>query len=122
MTINIIYSSLNNLEAPCSGNNLLGPRSITRVEGTKDILIPCQSYPPQLQATPFWKINGTIYYYSDVPPPFKASKSGRELLIPVLDSTLNGTSLQCFIPPSLTEDELIGSTVGVITVTENIQS
>ena len=63
-----------------------------------------------------------IYYYSDVPPLFEASKSGREITIPVVDSTLNGTSLQCFTPSSLIEDELIGSTVGVITVTENIHS
>ena len=113
----IINSSLN--KAPCSGNTFLGPRNITRAEGTEDINIPCQSYTSQV--TPFWKINDTIYYYSDVPPPFKASKTGREILIPVVDSTLNGTSLQCFIPSS-TGDELIGSTVGVITVIENIHS
>ena len=111
----IINTSLN--KAPCSGNNFLGPRNITRAEGTEDINIPCQSYPPQ--ATPFWKINGTIFYYSDVPPLFKVSKSGREILIPVVDSTLNGTSFQCFTPSS-TRNEIIGSTVGVITVTENI--
>ena len=106
-------------KASCSGNNFLGPRNITRAEGTEDIDIPCQSY--LSQATPFWKINSTIYYYSDVPPPFKASNSGRQILIPVLDSILNGTSFQCFIPSS-TRDELIGSTVGVITVTKIIHS
>ena len=108
-------------KASCSGNAFLGPRNVTRAEGTENIHIPCQSYPPQ--ATPFWKINGTIYYYSDVPPPFVVSKSGREITIPVVDSTLNGTSFQCFIPSS-TGDELIVSTVGVITVrlTENIHS
>ena len=110
----IINTSLN--KAPCSGNIFPGPRNITRTEGTEDIHIPCQSYPPQ--ATPFWKINDTIYYYSDVPPPFKASKSGREILIPVVDSTLNGTSFQCFTPTS-SGNEVVGSTVGVITVTEN---
>ena len=113
-----INSSLN-YKAPCSGNNFLGPKNIIRAEGTEDIHIPCQSYPPQ--ATPFWKINGTGYYYSNVPPPFKASKSGREIIIPVIDSTLNGTSLQCLTPTS-TGDELIGSTIGIITVTENIHS
>jgi hypothetical protein len=106
-------------KAPCSGNNFLGPRNISRTEGAEGEIIPCQSYPPQ--TTPFWKINGTIYYYSDVPPPFEASKSGREIIIPVVDLSLNGTSFQCFTPSS-TGDEVISSTVGVITVTENIHS
>ena len=61
-------------------------------------------------------INGTIYYYSDVPPPFVVSRSGKEIDIPVIDSTLNRISFQCFIPY---RDELISSSSGVITVTKN---
>ena len=49
-------------EALCSaGSNFPGPMNITRTEGSERELILCQSYP--IQATPFWKINGTIYYY-----------------------------------------------------------
>jgi hypothetical protein len=98
-------------KAPCSGNTF--PRNISRFEGTEGEIVLCWSY--TVQATPFWKINGTIYYYSDVPPPFKASKSGREIIIPVVESTLNGTFFQCFTPSS-SGDELISSSIGVLTV------
>ena len=91
-------------------------RNITRLEGTEDEIILCQSY--SVQATPFWKINNTIYYYSDVPPPFRASKNGRDIVTPIVDSTLNGTSFQCFIPSS-SGDDLISSSIGVLIVTEN---
>lgn len=94
----------------------MGPRNITRGEGTEDELILCHSFP--VQATSFWKISGIVYYYSDLPPPFVVSKSGRDIAIPVVDSTLNGTSFQCFVPSS-SGVELISSTVGVLTVTEN---
>ena len=100
----------------CSGSNFLGPENITRVEGSNRIIIRCQSYP--VQTTPFWKVNGTIYYYSDVPPPFEVSKSGRELKIPLVVLSLNGTSFQCFIPSS-SGDGLFSSSIGVLTVTDN---
>ena len=96
----------------------MGPRNISRTEGTQDTIIPCYHSYYSVQATPFWKIKGTVYYYSDVPPPFVVSKSGREIDIPVIDSTLNGTSFQCFASSS-SGDELVSSSVGVITVTEN---
>ena len=111
---NIVAMALS--EVICSaGSNFPGPRNITRTEGSERELILCQSYP--IQATPFWKINGTIYYYSDVPPPLVASRSGREIIIPVVELTLNGTSFQCFIPSS-SGDELSSST-GVLTVIAN---
>ena len=113
----IANNSLN--KVLCSGSNFLPrlvPKNTTRIEGSEEVPILCHSYP--VQATPFWKINGTIYYYSDVPPPFEASKSGREIIILLVDSTLNRTSFQCFIPSS-SGDELMSSSVGIITVTEN---
>ena len=97
-------------KALCSGNF---PRNVTRPEGSEGEIIPCQLYP--VQATPFWKINDSIYYYSDVPPPLEVSRSGRQIVIPVIDSTLNGTTFQCFTPSS-SGHELISSSIGVLTV------
>ena len=98
-------------------SGFMGPRNITRGEGSERELIPCLSYP--VQATPFWKINDTIYYYSDVPPPLKVSRSGREIIITTVDLSLNNTSFQCFIPSSSGND-LTSSSIGVLIVnTEN---
>ena len=110
--VDVIFSHI----ALCSGSEFLGPKNITRTEGSKQQIVPCQSYP--IQATPFWKINDTIYYYSDLPLPLTASKSGREIIIPTVDSTLSGTSFQCFTPSS-SGDELISSSIGVLTVIAN---
>ena len=93
-----------------------GPKNITRTSGTNNELMRCQTYP--VDATPFWKINGIIYYYSDVPPPFVSSKSGRDIEIPIVDLSLNGSSFQCFIPSSSGSD-LISSSIGVLTVLDN---
>ena len=93
-----------------------GPRNISQTEGATDVLIPCHFHPAY--ATPFWKINDKVYYFSDVPPPFIASSSGRDISIPLVDSSLNGTSFQCFVPSSSGND-LMGSSVGILTVTEN---
>ena len=106
-------ASLNHL---CSGSNFLGPENITRVEGSNQIIIRCQSYP--VLTTPFWKINGTIYYFSDVPPPFEVSKSGREIEIPLVTLSLNGAYFQCFIPSS-SGGGLFSSSTGVLMVTDN---
>lgn len=103
-------------KALCSGSNFSGPRDITRTEGDNQVVIPCQSH--RVQATPFWKINDTIYYYSDVPPPFIASRNGRDIIIPVVGSTLNGTSFQCFVPSS-SGYGLISSSTGLLTVITN---
>lgn len=100
--------------ALCSGSNFVGPRNITRGEGTGDVTIPCQLH--ALDATPFWKINSTIYYYSDMPPPFEVSTSGREVGITAVDLSLNGTSFQCFIP---SVNGLITSSIGILTVIDN---
>ena len=99
-------------KASCAGRNF-GPRNITRSEGTNDVTVSCQSYP--LQATPFWKINNTTYYFSDVPLPFVASQSGRSINIPTIDLSLNGTFFQCFIPSSSGND-LISSSIGVLLI------
>ena len=98
-------------KASCAGRNF-GPRNITRTEGSNDVTIPCHSS----QATPFWKIKHITYYFSDVPPPFMASQSGRSITIPIIDLSLNGTSFQCFAPSS-GDDLLISSSIGVLTVT-----
>ena len=113
---NVMFLSLN--KALCSGSKNLLPRNITRTEGTEREIIPCQTYP--IQATPFWKINGTIYYYSDVPPLFVASRSGREIIIPIVEFTLSGTSFQCFFSSSSDlNHRLVSSFMGVLTVTTN---
>ena len=104
-------------KALCSGSNFPGPRNITRSEGAEEELILCQSYP--VQTTPFWKINGTVYYYSDIPPLFVASRSGREIIILMVGLTLNGTSFQCFIPSLSGGGYLISSSTGVLTVIAN---
>ena len=117
--IHKILFSLNKINLAlnlCSGSNFLGPENIMTVEGANHIPILCQSFP--VQATPFWKINSTIYYYSDVPPPFVVSNSGREIYIPLVVLSLNGTSFQCFIPSS-SEAGLFSSSIGVLTVTPN---
>ena len=108
----VIFSHI----ALCSGSDFPGPRNIIRTEGSKQEIILCQSYP--IQATPFWKINDTIYYHSDLPLPLTASKSSRDIIIPTVDSTLSGTTFQCFIPSSA-GDELISSSIGVLTVIAN---
>ena len=115
-----IYITFSKNKALSSGTNLPipEPRNITRAEGTVNVIIPCRSY--SSQATPFWKVNGTVYYHSDVPPPFVASKSSREITIPTIDSTLSGTSFQCFIPSSSDSgDDLTSSSIGVLTVIAN---
>ena len=69
-----------------------------RAEGTENVIIPCQVY-GQLQATPFWKINEKIYYHSDLPLPLR-SINGKQVTISSIDSSLNGTTFQCFTPVS----------------------
>ena len=75
--------------------------------------ILCTTNPPH--ATPFWKIDETVYYFSDLPPLFRASHSGREIIIPVVDISMNGTSFQCFIPTS-SGNGLVSSSTGALTV------
>ena len=45
-------------------------------------------------------------------------QNGRSISVPFVDSSLNGTSFQCFIPSSSGSD-LISSPIGVLTVREN---
>ena len=98
-------------------NQILTVNNTTRSEGGNEVTIPClATHEPQ--ATPFWKINDTIYYYSDVPWPLISSPDGTTITIPVVDLFMNGTSFQCFIPTS-SGDGLISSSVGTLTVTEN---
>ena len=94
------------------------PSNITRTEGQTSVIIPC---PPSFVAgnvIPFWKINETFYHHSRLPCPFIASASGA-LIITVVDSTLNGTSFQCFAPPGIRDVPVIArrSDVGLLTVT-----
>ena len=93
----------------------VGPSNITRNEGQTDIAIPCGLNTGQ--ATPFWKINSSFYYPSDVPPPFIASLGGRIISIPVIYLCMNGTSFQCFVPTSSGRG-LISSSTGTLTVRE----
>ena len=86
------------------------PRNITRHVGSTNVPIFCSKHP--VQATPFWKINGTTYYFSEVPPPFIPSLSGRLVTIPVIDVSLNQTSFQCFVPTS--DGGLFSSPVGIL--------
>ena len=91
-----------------------GPRNITRTEGTINVVIPCEAV--SLTATPFWKINNSIYYFSDIPPPFVSTRDGRYIVIPTIDVYMNRTSFQCFFPISLLE--VAKSSVGVLMVTK----
>ena len=88
------------------------PRNITRSVGSTNPQILCSKYP--IEATPFWKINETTYYFSEVPPPFIPSPSGRVVTIPVVEVSLNQTSFQCFIPTS--DGGLFSSPIGILTV------
>ena len=74
--------------------------------------ILCTTNPPH--ATPFWKINETVHYFSDLPRLFMVSHSGREIIIPVIDISMNGTSFQCFIPTS-SGNGLVSSSTGTLT-------
>ena len=51
----------------------------------------------------------------DIPSPYMVHH--RSIEIPFVDSSLNGTSFQCFIPSS-SGDSLMSSTIGVLTVRE----
>ena len=109
--------SLNKAMTLCSVTNFLGPGNTTSAEGDNNYVpILCQLF--LAQATPFWKINGITYYYSNVPPPFVVSKSGREIYIPLVVLSLNGTSFQCFTPAS-SGGGLFSSSIGVLTVVPN---
>ena len=91
----------------------MGPRNITRDEGQTSFTIPCGLGTGP--ATPFWKINGFLYYPSDVPLPFIASLGGRFISIPVVYLSMNGTSFQCFIP-TYSGHGLMSSSTGTLTV------
>ena len=117
MISNCVKILLSALISCSEQNQILTVNNTTRSEGGNEVTIPClASHEPQ--ATPFWKINDTIYYYSDVPWPLISSPDGTTITIPVVDLSMNGTSFQCFIPTS-SGDGLISSSVGILTVTEN---
>ena len=80
------------------GETTIGQVIYPRTEGVKNDIIPCLVF-GQLQATPFWKINDKIYYYSDLPLPLR-SVNGKHVTISTIDSSLNGTTFQCFVPSS----------------------
>ena len=94
-----------------------GIKNISRNGGETDVIIPCQLNPVHAVAS-FWKINDTVYYFTDVPSPFMVVQNGRSISVPFVDSSLNGMSFQCFIPSSSGSD-LISSPIGVLTVREN---
>ena len=90
------------------------PRNVSRVAGSTNIQMFCSK--DRTQATPFWKINDTIYYFSEVPhtPLFIPSPDGRSITIPLVDVSHNQTSFQCFVPTS--DGQLFSSSIGVLTV------
>lgn len=59
----------------------------------------------------FWRATSTCSIY----------RTGREIVIPVVDLSLNSTTFQCFTPSS-SGDGLIISSIGVLTVTDNGKS
>ena len=77
--------------------------------------ILCTTNPPH--ATPFWKINKTVYYFSELPCLFMVSQSGREIIIPVVVISMTGTSFQCFIPTS-SGNGLVSSSTGIYTYSD----
>ena len=96
-----------------------GTRNISRTEGATNVFFPCRLNQAVPAGIPFWKINNTIYYFSDVPPPFiSTSENGRRIVISIVDLSLNGISIQCFIPSS-SHSDIITSPIGVLTVTES---
>jgi hypothetical protein len=75
-------------------SNDVGPRSIRRCEGERDVFIPCPfdvGFMP-----PYWRINDAFYYITQLPFPFIPSISPSGLIIRYIHRDLNGTSLQCF--------------------------
>ena len=48
-------------------------------------------------ARPTWIINGTDYYFRQLPPNFRGEPNG-DLLIEMIDVSLNQTSFQCAAP------------------------
>ena len=90
------------------------PRNISRSAGSSNVPIFCSK--DTAQATPFWQINDTIYYFSEVPrePLFIPLPDGRSVTIPLVDISYNQTSFQCFVPTS--DGQLLSSSVGILTV------
>ena len=89
----VVYFNVAECQATLIKNEV-GPRSITRMEGETDVFIPCPfdmgSMPP------FWQINDTFYYITQLPFPFIPSIGPNGLIISYIHRDLNGTSLQCF--------------------------
>ena len=93
-----------------------GKKIVSRTEGQTDVTFPCQ--PNQVSAaTPFWKMNDILYYFSDVPSPY-TSENGRAIDIGIVDLSLNGTAIECFIPTSPEYGIILGTSF-VLKVAEN---
>ena len=98
-----------------------GPTNITRSEGDVNEFIPCPF--DGLVATPFWRIDDTLYHITQLPYPFVSSSNSSGIIIKSITRYLNGTILQCFVASGLKSDPRpVGSSVGILTVIFDPQS
>lgn len=70
---------------------VLQPMDITRMEGAKNVIIPCPVYNA---APPIWNINGNYYNINNLPQEYRPALIG--IVIPTIYKYMNGTSFQCF--------------------------
>ena len=88
-----------------------GPLNISRVEGETNVYIPC---PFPGKYNPIWKINGTFYVASNLPPGMKPASYG--ILIIQVEERLNGTTFQCLTVSGVAH-KIHKSTTGILIVT-----
>ena len=85
-----------------------GPTNITRLEGERNVFIPCPFTDGLYQI--IWQINGNVYTKYDLPEWCTTYAFG--LLIRDIDIRLNMTSFRCLYPGTTTKV----SSLGVLTV------
>ena len=96
-----------------SAPRFTGPTNITRKAGEDDVIIACPAYGP---AAPIWQINSLTYGASSLPYPFQSAFEN--LLIPIVEASIENYSFQCFIPTGIKLD-VVGSSIGVLNVDES---
>ena len=89
-----------------------GPRNIVRVEGEKNIYIPCPFSDGEYDV--IWEINGSIY--SSYTTPSWCTSYAFGLLIKNADRTLNNTSFRCLYSSGERGLDTISSSTGILTV------
>ena len=74
-----------------SGQQILQPMDITRMEGADNVIIPCPIY---TGLPPIWTISGNYYDFKSLPKEYKPAFI--EIIIPTIYRDMNGTTFQYF--------------------------